>query len=132
MTLINDIILSQTDRRPMYQQIMDQVKQLVAVGDWAPGEPIPSIRQLAVALKISVITVKRAYLELEREGVIVTRHGKGSSVAEQPESSRKVPDAELRRHLGEAVRLARRLGLGFDELVSRLLEAYNESTEESQ
>jgi len=68
----SDIVISQTDSRPMYLQIMEQVKQRVAVGDWAAGEEIPSIRQLAVALRVSVITVKRAYLELEREGVILT------------------------------------------------------------
>ncbi len=116
----------------MYQQIMGRVKQLVGVGDWAPGEPIPSIRQLAVALKVSVITVKRAYLELEREGVIVTRQGKGSAVAEQPGLSRNVLDMELRSHLDEAVGLARKLDLRLDDLVSRLLAAHTESREESK
>ena len=65
----------------MYLQIVEQIKQRVSVGDWVSGQEIPSIRQLAVALCVSVITVKRAYLELEREGVIVTQHGKGSMVA---------------------------------------------------
>jgi GntR family transcriptional regulator len=74
----SDMIVSQFSGQPMYLQIMDQVKQKIAVGDWTPGEEIPSIRQLAVALRVSVITVKRAYLELEHEGVIVTHHGKGS------------------------------------------------------
>ena len=73
----SDIVISQSDSRPMYLQIMEQVKQRVAVGEWAPGDEIPSIRQLAMALRVSVITIKRAYLELEREGVIVTQHGKG-------------------------------------------------------
>ena len=70
-----NFILSQADGRPMYGQIMDQVRQRVAVGDWRPGTMLPSIRELAVALNVSVITVKRAYLELERNGVIVTQHG---------------------------------------------------------
>ena len=77
----SDLVISQSDGRPMYLQIMEQVKQRVAVGDWAPGDEIPSIRQLAMALRVSVITIKRAYLELEREGVIVTQHGKGSIIA---------------------------------------------------
>jgi GntR family transcriptional regulator len=67
--------LSQTDKRPMYFQIMEQIKQRIAIGDWPESQPIPSIRQLAVDLQVSVITVKRAYYELEREGVIVTQHG---------------------------------------------------------
>ena len=58
----SDILISQSDGRPMYLQIMEQIKQRVAVGEWAPGEEIPSIRQLAVSLSVSVITVKRAYL----------------------------------------------------------------------
>src|SRR5260221_7792201 len=64
----DDLIISKADGRPMYLQIMEQIKQRVAVGDWARGAEIPSIRQLAVGLRVSVITVKRAYLELEREG----------------------------------------------------------------
>ena len=59
-------------------QSVDQVTAKVLSGDWSPGQPIPSIRQLASASKVSVITVKRAYLELERAGVIVTRPGSSS------------------------------------------------------
>jgi transcriptional regulator, GntR family len=73
--------LSQKDGRPMYLQIMEQIKQRVAQGDWAQGEKVPSIRELAVATSVSVITVKRAYQELEREGVLVTQQGIGSFVA---------------------------------------------------
>ena len=61
---------------------MEQMKHRVAVGDWKPGQEIPSIRALAVDLRVSVITVKRAYLELEHEGVIVSRQGRGSFVAD--------------------------------------------------
>ncbi len=64
----------------MYQQIMEQVVRRIAIGDWPPRTALPSIRQLATEIKVSVITVKRAYLELEREGVIVTQQGKGSWV----------------------------------------------------
>jgi len=85
-------VISQADRRPMYLQIIEQIKRRIAVGDWAPGQPIPSIRQLAADLQVSVITVKRAYLELEHEGVILTQHGKGSTVA---------PDAGLGARLHE-------------------------------
>ncbi len=82
MDVHSAIVISQADARPMYLQILEQIKQRVAVGDWAPGMELPSIRQLAVDLRVSVITVKRAYLELEREGVIVTQQGRGSFVAE--------------------------------------------------
>ena len=66
----------------MYLQIMEQVRRRIAIGDWQPGDELPSIRALAAAVQVSVITVKRAYLELERSGIIVTRQGKGSFVAE--------------------------------------------------
>jgi GntR family transcriptional regulator len=73
------IVISQTDGRPMYLQIMEQIRQRVGAGEWKPGDQIPSIRALAIELQVSVITVKRAYLELEREGVIVTSMEKGQS-----------------------------------------------------
>jgi len=87
MDMHSGFVISKADGRPMYLQIMEQIRQRVALGDWKPGQDIPSIRQLAVALEVSVITVKRAYLELEREGVIVTQHGKGSSIAAVPRRS---------------------------------------------
>jgi GntR family transcriptional regulator len=132
MDMHSDIVLSQADARPMYVQIMEQIKQHVAVGDWSPGQEIPSIRQLAVALRVSVITVKRAYLELEREGVIQTHHGKGSFVAEGSGLGPRLLDQELETLLGEAVRLAARLGLSFEQLVSRLLDAANRQTEKKE
>jgi GntR family transcriptional regulator len=123
MGMHSDLVLSKSDGRPMYLQIMEQIKQRVAVGDWPRGEEIPSIRQLAVALSVSVITVKRAYLELEREGVIVTQHGKGSTVATDPLLEPRLYDQELDQHLDQAVRLGTLLGLGIEALESRLHEA---------
>jgi GntR family transcriptional regulator len=114
------LIISQADPRPMYLQIKEQIRHRVAVGDWPPGREIPSIRQLAIEIRVSVITVKRAYLELEREGVIVTRHGKGSFVADGADVSTTVPERELDEHLAAAVRLGRLLGLSDDELAARL------------
>ena len=115
--------ISQSDKRPMYLQIMEQIKQRIAVGDWAEGQIIPSIRQLAVDLQVSVITVKRAYLELEREGVINTRHGKGSQVAGSGDLGRQLREAELDQHLEQAARLGGVLGLGQEELEERLRTA---------
>jgi GntR family transcriptional regulator len=114
------IILSQTDGRPMYLQIMEQIRQSVLLGDWKPGEQIPSIRAMAIALQISVITVKRAYLELEREGVILTQHGKGSIVAPDPDLGSRLYDEELEEHLRQVVRIGSLLGLTEDEIVERL------------
>src|SRR5580693_4764921 len=97
--------ISQSDKRPMYLQIMEQIKQRIAVGDWAEGQSIPSIRQLAVDLEVSVITVKRAYLELEREGIIVTQQGKGSRIASNPGLGMRLRQQELEQHLEQATRI---------------------------
>ncbi|HEY4878315.1 MAG TPA: GntR family transcriptional regulator [Candidatus Acidoferrales bacterium] len=122
----SDIVISQTDGRPMYLQIMEQIKQRIAVGEWAIGEEIPSIRQLAVALRVSVITIKRAYLELEREGVIVTQQGKGSIVAPNARLTPRLYDEELAEHLEQVVRLGKLLGLTPAELAVRLQVATDE------
>ena len=115
--------ISQSDKRPMYLQIMEQIKQRIAVGDWTEGQSIPSIRQLAVDLQVSVITVKRAYLELEREGIIVTQQGKGSHVASNPGLGARLREQELEQHLEQATRIAALLGIRPRELAGRLREA---------
>jgi GntR family transcriptional regulator len=117
------IVISQTDGRPIYLQIMEQIRQRVVLGDWKPGEQIPSIRAMAIALQISVITVKRAYLELEREGVIVTQHGKGSIVAPDPDLGSRLYDKEFEEHLRQAARIGTLLGLTEEEIVERLRRA---------
>ena len=121
--------ISQSDKRPMYLQIMEQIKQRIVVGDWAPGQTIPSIRQLAVDLQVSVITVKRAYLELEREGVIVTQHGRGSHVAQDQRLGTQLREQELQQHLEQATRIAALLGIRPKELAGRLREASDRVTE---
>lgn len=132
-------VISQADGRPMYLQIIEQIKRRIAAGDWTEGEEIPSIRQLAASLQVSVITVKRAYLELEREGVIVTRHGKGSTVAAGPDLGPRLHEQDLARHLDGAARIGILLGVAEEDLVARLRTAIhtvssspatNRSTEE--
>lgn len=124
-----DLVISQSDGRPMYLQIMEQIRQRIAVGEWTPGSEIPSIRQLAVALRVSVITVKRAYLELEREGAIVTRHGKGSFVATDPELVPRLYEEQLEGHLEQAARVGTLLGLTDGELARRLRETADRMNE---
>jgi GntR family transcriptional regulator len=115
--------ISQTDARPMYLQIMEQIRARVAAGDWSAGRELPSIRALAAALNVSVITVKRAYLDLESEGVIVTRHGKGSFVADVNGLANDLKKESLDEHLSAAAEIARTLGLSDDELTTRLKRA---------
>lgn len=117
----NGFVFSQTDKRPMYQQIMEQIVQRIAVGDWPPETPLPSIRQLATEIKVSVITVKRAYLELERQGVITTQQGKGSWVNGSMDLQ-TLQREELIEHLEKAARLARSLGISQSDLQAMLLK----------
>lgn len=114
-----NFLLSQTDKRPMYQQIMEHIKQRIAVGDWTPNTPLPSIRELATAVKVSIITVKRAYMELEREGVISTQQGKGSWVNESQDLN-ELKRKELRQHLEKAGKLAKSLGITENDLKQML------------
>jgi DNA-binding transcriptional regulator YhcF (GntR family) len=118
-----DLVISQTDGRPMYLQIVEQVRQRVAIGDWPGGAELPSIRQLAVTLRVSVITVKRAYYELEREGVILTHQGKGSTVAADSTLGARIYETELSGHIDQAARLGAALALPQGELVARLERA---------
>ncbi|MEM7479758.1 MAG: GntR family transcriptional regulator [Acidobacteriota bacterium] len=115
--------ISQTDARPMYLQILEQIRERIAAGDWPPGRELPSIRGLAAELRVSVITVKRAYLELEGEGTIVTRQGKGSFVADSDGLARELKQRELDGHLTAAAEVGRILGLDDDALATRLRRA---------
>ena len=128
----SSILISQTDGRPMYLQIMEQIRQRVAAGEWKPGEQIPSIRALAITLQVSVITVKRAYLELEREGVILTQPGKGSIVATDPNLGQRLYVEEFEEHLRQVVRIGTLLGMTEREIVAKLRGAALQlETEES-
>ena len=122
------LFLSTSDPTPMYQQVIDQVMAKVVAGDWPAGTALPSIRELASASQVSVITVKRAYQELERAGVIVTRHGKGSFVAESLEAPRALLQAELEGHVHAAVGCADRLGLTRDDVHALVDQAPAPST----
>ena len=125
----SEFLISQADRRPMYLQIMEQIRHRIALGDWPPGQELPSIRALAASTQVSVITVKRAYLELEREGVIVTRQGKGSFVADRAGLSLQLRRDELDEHLAAAANIGRQLGMTADEIADRLDAAVKASDE---
>ena len=121
----SSIVLSQTGG-PLYQQIVHQIRERIAFAEWVPGEELPSIRQLAADLRVSVITVKRAYLELEREGVIVTQQGKGSFVTTDVEIGTQLYEEKMAGHLEQAARLGATLGMSDREIVSRLRKALDE------
>lgn len=126
-----ELFLSTNDSTPMYQQIVNQITTKVMAGDWPAGQPLPSIRELASASRVSVITVKRAYAELGQAGVIVTRHGMGSFVAESPNLSSSLLQAEFTQHFDAMLACARRLGLSADDIRQMLDEEHASRSSDS-
>lgn len=121
-----DVIISNSSGQPIYEQICRQVKGAIAMGKLKPGEPLPSIRALARDLRISVITTKRAYEELERDGFIQTVAGKGSFVAQQNlELAKESSLREIESHLAAALELAKQSGLAVEDLMD-ILNVLNE------
>ena len=112
------ITISNADDRPIYEQICQQIKAQILSGELPNGQLLPSIRALAKDLRISVITTKRAYDELEKEGYICTVAGKGSYVNEKNcQVLREQHLLQLEEHLQEALRLAPACGLTTEEVI---------------
>lgn len=122
-----NIILSQSSGEPIYEQIRQQIQRQILQGELLPGESLPSIRQLAKDLQISVITTKRAYEELEKEGLIDSVVGKGSFVSGlNREYIREQQLKQFEMKLSEAVREARHLGITVEEAVEAVKALYEE------
>ena len=122
-----DIIISNSSGKPIYEQIADQVKEQIMAGALAAGDALPSMRLLAKELRISVITTKRAYEELERDGFLENVPGKGCFVA--PQNRELLREAQLRRveeKLTQAIEEARRGAVSLEELKEMLTELYQE------
>ena len=112
------VALSPTHPDPMYKQVTDQIKDAVASGDLKPNDRLPSVRELAEALNVSAITIKRAYQDLETDGYILTRAGLGSYVASvQLDALRERKLAELQEDLHRLVRSSARYGITADDIV---------------
>lgn len=131
VTVSAELFLSTTDGTPMYRQIVDQITAKVMAGDWKAGQALPSIRELASASRVSVITVRRAYADLELAGIIVTRHGMGSFVKESSDLRTNLLRAEFTRHFDAMLSCAARLGISRNEIRRLLAEKLPDSTSNS-
>ncbi|WP_100372343.1 GntR family transcriptional regulator [Bacillus sp. FJAT-45037] len=121
------IIISNISKEPLYEQITNQIKSLILSGELPEGTAIPSMRQLAKDLQISVITTKRAYEELEKAGFIYSIVGKGSFVAEQNlEVIREKKLKVIEEQLSAVITNSKEIGLPFDELKDLLKILYEE------
>lgn len=122
-----NITISNASGKPIYEQILEQIKAMVLTGELKEGDALPSMRLLAKELRISVITTKRAYEELEREGFLVSYPGKGSFIAAQnPELLKEHKRKEIEEHLVRAAETARLCGVSEEELVEILRMLYEE------
>ena len=122
-----DIIISNSIDKPIYGQIKDQLKAMIINGALKEGDALPSMRLLAKELRISVITTKRAYEELEREGFIETVGGKGCFVAGKNLDFIKEEQQRLiEEHLQEAVSSAKNIGVSLQELTDIITMLYKE------
>lgn len=107
-----DILINNNSKEPLFQQIKEQIKQHIFSGELKEGDALPSMRVLAKDLKVSVITTKRAYEDLEKEGYLISAVGKGTFVAgQQPHVLKEWQVRELENELEKVVQEGKRLGL---------------------
>ena len=122
-----EIIISSNTSKPIYEQITSQIKAKIMSGELAAGQPIPSMRALAKAIHVSVITVQKAYEDLQRDGFIETTVGRGSFVSAlnkdfmQEEQQRKAEE-----HLQAAADIGRANGISLEKLLELLTLFYQE------
>ncbi|HSQ88749.1 GntR family transcriptional regulator [Romboutsia sp.] len=122
-----NINISNSSAVPLYEQIQNQIKAQILNGDLKPGEGLPSIRNLAKELKVSIITTKRAYEELEKEGFTETVTGKGTFVAHQnTERLKEMAMYEIESKLEEIIRQAKSVGVTLEEGLEIFKSIYEE------
>jgi len=121
-----NILISNTSKTPLFQQIKEQIKEHIYTGKLREGDALPSIRQLAKDINVSVITTKRAYEDLEQEGYVISTVGKGTFVAgQQPQVLIEWQMRELENQLEDLVQVGKRIGLSKKEFME-LVEIYFE------
>ena len=122
-----DIVVSNKGSRPLYEQIADQIKGAILRGEGKAGDPLPSIRSLAKALHISILTVQKAYDTLQEEGFIETTAGKGCYVAPQNQDFYlEEQQKKIEEKFAEAITIARASGISLEKLTDLLSLMYEE------
>ena len=127
------ITLDRVSGAPLYQQIAGQLRAMIVSGRLSPGDPLPSIRQLAADLVISVITTKRAYQELDAQELIVTLPGRGTFVAALDLAARReAASGALSLQVAEIAERASLAGLSLDELQELLRDRWESTRQEDE
>lgn len=117
-----------SDDVPIYQQIMDGIKQRIATGDWVPGQKLPSVRELAVEAGVNPNTMQKALAELEREGLLYAKRTAGRFVAEQKGITKGLQEELMEKYVEEFLANMRRLGYSLEDTVA-LLRGMSEQEE---
>ncbi|MEK3714861.1 MULTISPECIES: GntR family transcriptional regulator [unclassified Paenibacillus] len=127
-----EIIISSNRNKPIYEQITSQIKGKIMSGELQAGDPIPSMRALAKSIQVSVITVQKAYEDLQRDGFIETTVGKGSFVSAVSQALfQEEQQKQVEEHLIAAAELARAGGIKLEKMVEMLTIYYKEGNHES-
>ena len=122
-----EIIISSNTSKPIYEQITSQIKAMIMSGELQTGNPIPSMRALAKSIHVSVITVQKAYEDLQRDGFIETTVGRGSFVSAQSKDFYQEEQQRLaEEHLQEAADIGRTSGIPLEKLIELLTMFYQE------
>ena len=122
-----EIIISNNVNKPIYEQITQQIKAMIMSGELQAGESIPSMRALAKSIHVSVITVQKAYEDLQRDGFIETTVGRGSFVsAQNKEFYQEEQQRIAEEHLEAAAEIGRTSGISLDKLIELLTIFYQE------
>ena len=121
-----ELIIRNTTNQPIYDQIYSQIKAQIIAGKLSPGEALPSIRALAKDLRISVITTKRAYEELERDGLVYSQRTAGRFVTEDHAVIQAAKRDLAQRHIHAFLAAMLRLGYGREEIISLLEQEHQE------
>lgn len=126
------VTLDTRDLRPLYLQIMDEIRRAIVVGTLKPEDPLPSVRDLASELVINPRTVSQAYQELEREEVVYVKRGQGTFVSPPNRRTSREREHLARTVAKQALLEARRSGLDVDELIKTLREVAHEEEKHSR
>lgn len=124
-----EIIISSNTAKPIYEQITSQIKAMIMGGELQTGDPIPSMRTLAKTIHVSVITVQKAYEDLQRDGFIETTVGRGSFVsAQNKDFIQEEEQKKVEAYLQQAADIARTNGIPLDRITGLLKLFYEEVT----
>lgn len=122
-----EIIISNKTSKPIYEQITSQIKALIMSGELQTGDPIPSMRSMAKSLHVSVITVQKAYEDLQRDGFIETTVGRGSFVsAQNKDFILEEQQKKIEKHLQETIELAKTSGISLEKFLDLVKIFYSE------